>query len=69
MPAPTNPAAAPVELSAVRARHEAAVAAVAAAPVRHLPAALLEALQGSWGLPEELGLVLPPERHLRLVAG
>ena len=36
---------------------EAARRAAAAAPVRHLPAALLEALQGSWGTPEELGLV------------
>jgi hypothetical protein len=46
---------------------EAAVAAVAEAPVRHLPAALLDALQGSWGTPEELGLV--PQPRLRLVAG
>jgi len=56
-----------VHLEALRVRSEAAVAAVAAAPVQHLPAALLEALQGSWGTPEELGLV--QERGLRLVAG
>lgn len=43
-----------VDLSVHRARHERAVAAVAEAPVRHLPAALLLALQGSWGTPEEL---------------
>jgi hypothetical protein len=56
-----------VHLESLRVRSEAAVAAVAAAPVRHLPAALLEALQGSWGTPEELGLVQEP--GLRLVAG
>jgi hypothetical protein len=37
--------------------------------LRHLPAALLEALQGSWGSPEELGLAGTRECHLRLVAG
>ncbi len=58
---------APVDLEALRLRNEQVVASVAAAPVRHLPAALLEALQGSWGTPEELGLA--PARHLRLVAG
>jgi hypothetical protein len=45
-----------LDLETVRLRNEAAVAALAAAPVRYLPAELLEALQGSWGAPEELGL-------------
>ena len=58
-----------VDLEALRVRSESAVAAVAAAPVQHLPAALLEALQGSWGTPEELGLTTPAPRRLRLVAG
>lgn len=69
VPASANAPVAPVDLDAARARQEVAFAAVAAAPVRHLPAALLEALQGSWGSAEELGLVLSRERHLRLVAG
>ena len=56
-----------VDLEALRVRNEVAVAVVAAAPVQHLPAALLEALQGAWGTPEELGL--DGERRLRLVAG
>jgi hypothetical protein len=56
-----------LDLEAVRLRNEAVVAEVAAAPVRHLPAALLEALEGSWGTPEELGLAPTPERHLRVV--
>jgi hypothetical protein len=43
-----------VDLAARRAAAEAAVRAVADAPVRHLPAALLDALQGSWGTPQEL---------------
>ena len=43
-----------VDLAVRRAAAEAAVLAAAAAPVRHLPAALLDALQGSWGTPEEL---------------
>ena len=58
---------APVDLEALRLRNEAVVAAVAGAPVRHLPAELLDALLGSWGTPEELGLA--PSRRLRLVAG
>jgi hypothetical protein len=57
----------PVDLEAVRLRSEGVVAEVAAAPVRYVPAALLEALQGSWGTPESLGLVDVPQRHLRLV--
>ena len=57
-----------VDLEAVRLRNELVVAAVAAAPVRHLPAALLEALQDSWGTPEELGFA-PAAPRLRLVAG
>jgi hypothetical protein len=44
------------------------VQALASAPVRHIPAELLDALHGSWARPEELGLVRR-ERHLRLVAG
>ena len=43
-----------VDLATRRAAAEAAVRAVAHAPVRHLPAALLDALQGSWGTPQEL---------------
>ena len=43
-----------VDLVARRAAADAAVRAVAQAPVRHLPAALLDALQGSWGTAEEL---------------
>lgn len=44
----------PVDLAVRRARVDAAVRAAAEAPVQHLSAALLEALQGSWGTPEEL---------------
>lgn len=51
----------PVDLTARRSASEAAVRAVAAAPVRHLPAALLDALHGSWGTPEEV-LGLAPAR-------
>ena len=43
-----------VDLAARRAAADAAVRAVADAPVRHLPAAFLDALQGSWGTPREL---------------
>jgi hypothetical protein len=43
-----------VDLATRRAAADAAVRAVAHAPVRHLPAALLDALQGSWGTPQEL---------------
>ena len=46
--APTTPAA-PVELAAWRSRHEGAVRRTAAAPVRYVPAAFLDALQGTWG--------------------
>ena len=38
-----------VDLSVRRARAERAIADVVAAPVRYVPAALLDALQGSWG--------------------
>ncbi|MDP3711487.1 MAG: hypothetical protein Q8R60_03235 [Mycobacteriales bacterium] len=41
--------AAPVDLAAWRSRHEVAVRRTAAAPVRYVPAAFLDALQGSWG--------------------
>lgn len=58
-----------VDLEALRLRSETAVAAVATAPVQHLPAALLEALQGAWGTPEELGLAPAAQPRLRLVAG
>lgn len=58
-----------VDLHVLRMGGERAMAAAAAAPVRHLPAALLDALQGSWGTPEQLGLAPMPERHLRVVAG
>lgn len=43
-----------VDLATRRAAAEVAVRSVAEAPVRHLPAALLDALQGSWGSPQEL---------------
>ncbi len=56
-----------LDLEALRVRSEGLVSALAAAPVRHVPAELLEALLGSWGTAEELGLA--PQRHLRLVAG
>ncbi len=55
-----------LDLETVRVRHEAVVASVAAAPVQHVPAELLDALLGSWGTPEALGLA--PQRHLRVVA-
>jgi hypothetical protein len=58
-----------VDLEALRVRSQEALAAVAAAPVQHLPAALLEALQGSWGTPEELGPSAQVPPRLRLVAG
>jgi hypothetical protein len=41
------------DLTARRAHCEQAVALAAAAPVRYVPGALLEALQGSWGELEE----------------
>ena len=59
----------PLDLTAFRARHDSLVADVAADPVQHLPAALVEALQGAWGSPEELGLAPTRPTHLRLVAG
>jgi len=43
-----------VDLQLRRAAAEAAVRVMADAPVRHLPAAFLDALQGSWGTAEEL---------------
>ena len=69
--APARPRRRPVvvDLESLRLRNEQVVGQVAAAPVRHLPAALLEALQGSWGTPEELGLATVPAPRLRLVAG
>jgi hypothetical protein len=51
-----------VDLGARRAAAEAAVRAAAAAPVRHLPTAFLDALHGSWGTPEQLGLRAAPVR-------
>lgn len=39
----------PAELAVWRSRHEPSVRARAAAPIRYLPAAFLDALQGSWG--------------------
>ena len=58
-----------VDLHVRRMGGETAMARMAAAPVRHVPAALLEALQGSWGTPEELGLAACPQPHLRVIAG
>ena len=63
-PSPGRPVLA--DLTAHRARRERLVAATSAAPVRHLPPELLEALMGSWGTPEELGL-RPAHRHLEAV--
>ena len=52
-----------VDLSARRAAADAAVRAAAAAPVRHVPAAFLAALQGSWGTAEDvLGVSASPVR-------
>lgn len=65
-PSPVRPLV--LDLDAHRARREASVAAAAAGPVRHLPAELLEALMGSWGTPDELGL-RPARRHLQAVGG
>ena len=53
-----------VDLAVRRAAAQAAVRAVADAPVRHLPAALLDALQGSWGTPDELLRVRPAPLRL-----
>jgi len=68
VPAPRLPADV-VDLAERRGRSQRALAKMVAAPIKHVPLELLEALQGSWGTPEELGLVAPPERHLRVVAG
>jgi hypothetical protein len=62
------PPPAPVDLAAARARRERAVRRAAAAPVLHLTPEFLEALQGSWGTPEELGLA-PRRAALRVVGG
>jgi hypothetical protein len=43
-----------VDLTARRVHAEEAIAAVAAAPVRFVPDALLEALQGAWDEPGDL---------------
>jgi hypothetical protein len=48
-PSTSSPAGRPVDLATYRARHTAVVRAAATAPVRYLPAAFLDALQGSWG--------------------
>jgi hypothetical protein len=56
------PIVTPVDLTARREAVEAAIAAVAAAPVRFVPAELLIALQGSWGDPEPA----PARLQLRL---
>lgn len=61
MPPPLAPSDAPrlarervVDLAARRAAAHEAVRAAAAAPVRHITADLLLALQGSWGTPDEV---------------
>lgn len=59
---------APADLAAARARRERTVRRAATAPVLHLTPEFLEALQGSWGTPEELGLA-PRRRALRVVGG
>lgn len=68
VPATPSPERPVVDLAAHRARRDAVVTVAASAPVRHLPAELLEALMGSWGTPEELGL-RPARRHLKAVSG
>ena len=54
VPSPRPAAATVTDLAARREATDAAVRAMADAAVRYLPAALLEALQGSWGTPEEV---------------
>jgi hypothetical protein len=59
---PTCPPAAGERIVDLATRHAAAAAAARAtadAPVRHLPAAFLDALQRSWGTPQELHGVRP----------
>ncbi|MEX2289653.1 MAG: hypothetical protein WD794_04925 [Mycobacteriales bacterium] len=68
LPSP-RPAADVLDLHVVRMGGERAVTAMAAAPVRHVPAALLDALHGSWGTPQELAPARPAQPPLRLVAG
>ena len=55
-----------VDLTSRRAAADAAVRAAAHAPVRHLTAALLDALQGAWGTPEELLGTAPVRRLVAL---
>lgn len=69
LPLTSSPAAASpaedrvVDLAVRRSSAHAALRAATDAPVRHVPAALLEALQGSWGTPEEvLGVAAWPVR-------
>lgn len=59
---------APLDLAAARERRERAVRRAAAAPVLRLTPEFVEALQGSWGTPEELGLA-PRRPALRVVGG
>lgn len=61
MPLPARQPHPPAELSDRRRRVDLAVRTAAQAPVRYLPAALLDALQGSWGTSQEL-LGLPVVR-------
>lgn len=63
----SHPFPAVADLAERRRQAERTAASVAAAPVRFLPAELLEALQGSWGTPEELGVAPARERRLRAV--
>lgn len=63
-PSPARPGV--VDLGAHHLERDRLVTTAAAAPVRHVPAELLEALMGSWGTPEELGLH-PARRHLQAV--
>lgn len=62
------PPPAPLDLAAARERRERAVRRAATAPVLHLTPEFLEALQGSWGTPEELGLARR-RPALRVVGG
>ena len=62
------PATDVLDLSLRRRRAARAVREVANAPVRYLPAALLEALQDSWGSPEEVLGTSPTAEQLTATA-
>jgi len=57
-----------LDLSLRRRRAARSMKKVADAPVRHVPAALLEALHGSWGTPEEVLGTSPAAERLTAIA-